>query len=77
MGKFICEAIGSRYTTRGPPAEAVAEIRKLIVEAIGMTEADRMTIRLATVDAQLLEARRLASSTPTTKSGNVSNMGRH
>ena len=66
---IACDAIGSSDPTCEPPAEGVVAVRKLLVEATNMTEADANTVRLTKVDAQLLEACRVASSDPENQVG--------
>ena len=62
--KKTCDAIGSADPTCKPPIDAVEAVRRLLIEATGMTEADANTPLLTKADAYLLDAWRIAACDP-------------
>ena len=54
-----CNAIGSTDPDAGPPPDAVAAVRSMLIEATGMVRDDIGARRLTKVDAHLLEAWRV------------------
>ena len=61
---MTCDAIGSSDDDAGPPADAVAAIKAMLIEMTGMVVEDEPGPRLTKVDACLLEAWRVASGDP-------------
>ena len=59
-----CESVGTSDSSCKPPPDAVEAVRRLLIEATGMTEADANTPRLTNVDAYLLDAWRIAACDP-------------
>ena len=59
-----CESVGTSDSSCKPPPDAVEAVRRLLIEATGMTGADANTPRLTNVDAYLLDAWRIAARDP-------------
>jgi len=64
-----CNAIGSTDPDAGPPPDAVAAVKSMLIEATGMVRDDIGARRLTKVDAHLLEAWRVASGDPDDQAG--------
>ena len=59
-----CDAIGSTDSDAGPPPDAVAAVKSMLIEMTGMVPEDFKTPRRTRVDAHLLEAWRVAAGDP-------------
>ncbi len=51
-----CDAVGSKDDMAGPPADAVAAVKAMLTEMIGMLPEDHPAPKKTKVDARLLEA---------------------